>query len=149
MTYPTPAFYFSVTFDGRESGTDASFQEVSGIGATITTEPAKEGGENDIVRHVPKSISYTPLVLKRGIAGFDSELVQWCHDTVSYWRTNVRPKMVNVRLLNSEGVVLHGWTFADAFPVDWQIGAFNAQKNEVALETIKLVYSHWTRERLR
>ena len=43
--YPLPAFYFKVTFSAK-GDEDAAFQEVSGIGSQIETEPYAEGGEN-------------------------------------------------------------------------------------------------------
>jgi len=148
-SYPPSAFHFKVTFDGISTASDSSFQEVSGIGATLETEPVKEGGENDMVYRMPKNVSFPKLELKRGIAALDSELVSWCQDCILNFRTRkIKPKLVYVRLLNEEGRVLHGWSFANAIPVEWQMGAFNAQKNEVALETIKLEYSYWERERI-
>jgi hypothetical protein len=46
--YPLPAFYFKVTFSAK-GDEDAAFQEVSGIGSQIETEPYAEGGENRFV----------------------------------------------------------------------------------------------------
>lgn len=147
--YPPSAFYFKVTFAGIKAAADSSFQEVSGIEATLDTEPVKEGGENDMVYRMPKNVTFTNLVLKRGIAALDSELLSWCQDCILNFRTKKpKPKLVHVRLLNEDGNVLHGWSFANAIPVKWRMGAFNAQKNEVALETIELSYSYWERERL-
>ena len=146
--YPPSAFYFRVTFGGAPSGSDASFQEVSGIGATFNVEEKKEGGENDMVYYLPKSVTFDHLVLKRGVTALDSALVAWCQDCMLSFRnkSSLKPKLVHVQLLNEAGSVLHAWSFANAIPVKWQMGAFDAQKNEVALETVELAYSHWTRE---
>ena len=103
---------------------------------------------NDYVHRLPTGAKHGNLVLKRGIAALDSELVSWCQDCILNFRTQkIKPKLVHVRLLNEDGNVLHGWSFANAIPVKWRMGAFNAQKNEVALETIELSYSYWERER--
>jgi phage tail-like protein len=148
-SYPPSAFYFKVAFGGIKDRADASFQEVSGIGATFTMEVKKEGGENDLVYYLPKEVKFDPLVLKRGVTSLNSGLVSWCQDCMLNFRTqtSVEPKLVHVHLLNEDGNVLHAWSFANAIPIKWQMGAFNAQKNEVALETIELSYSYWTRER--
>ena len=144
--YPPSAFHFKVTFGGITSAADASFQEVSGIGAKIDTEEVAEGGENTFVHMLPRKVTHTNLVLKRGIAGIDSELVKWCQDTVLGGFQRIEPKLVHVHLLDAKQAPLHGWAFANAYPVNWVLGAFDAVKNQVAVETIELAYAYWQRE---
>jgi hypothetical protein len=38
------------------------------------------------------------------------------------------------------------WSFADAYPVNWEVENFNATKNAVAIEKIELAYSTSRRE---
>jgi phage tail-like protein len=38
------------------------------------------------------------------------------------------------------------WSFHNAWPVKWSIGGLNAQKNEIAMETLEFVYSYSTRK---
>lgn len=145
MSYdPTPAFHFRVTFGGQ-SNLDTSFQQVSGIGAKVEIEKVPEGGQDD--RILPIRSTYQNLVLKRGIAGLDSELVKWCDIWMSAWRTGavVTTKDVVVSLLDKDQNPLHAWSFAQAYPVEWGLGALDAQKNEVAIETIELTYQYWER----
>lgn len=146
IAYPPAAFHFKVTFGGIGTATDASFQEVSGIGATIETEEVVEGGENAFVHMLPKKVTHNNLVLKRGIAPIDSELVTWCQDTMVGGLSGIEPKLVHVHLLDAQHNPLHGWTFANAYPVRWELGAFNAEENKVAVETIELAYTYWMRE---
>ena len=51
-----------------------------------------------------------------------------------------------MHLLDAQHNPLHGWTFANAYPVRWELGAFNAEENKVAVETIELAYAYWMRE---
>ncbi|MBI1395194.1 MAG: phage tail protein [Betaproteobacteria bacterium] len=146
VTYPPSAFHFRVSFAGIRTSEDASFQEVSGIGTKIETEEVREGGENAFVHMLPKKVTHTNLVLKRGIASIDSELVTWCQDTAVGGLFDIRPKLVHVHLLDAKQTTLHGWTFANAYPVRWELGAFNSQENKVAVETIELAYAYWMRE---
>jgi phage tail-like protein len=60
--------------------------------------------------------------------------------------SGIEPKLVHVHLLDAERNPLHGWTFANAYPVRWELGAFNAEENKVAVETIELAYAYWMRE---
>jgi phage tail-like protein len=144
--YPPVAFHFRVSFGGVSSAADASFQKVSGIGAKMETEEVVEGGENAFVHRLPKKVSHDNLVLERGIADMDSDLVSWCQETMAGGLGSIKPRLVYVHLLDSERSPLHAWTFANAYPVRWQVGDFNAQENKVAVETIELAYSMWMRE---
>lgn len=139
-SYPPSAFYFKVTFASTQGNSDTSFQEVSGISSEMETEPIVEGG-NQYTRQLPKSLKHSNLVLKRGIADMSSPLVVWCRKVLeTNFMEPIVPTLVTVNLLNEEGTPLRGWEFADAYPVKWNVEAFNSTKNEVAIETIELSY---------
>jgi phage tail-like protein len=145
--YPPTAFYFKVTIDGSQQGEDTSFQEVSGIGPEIQTEEVVEGGENRYVHRLPKPTKHPLLVLKRASAKVKSPLVKWCIEILEGdLSAPIEPKRVIVHLLNENGDPTRSWSFADAYPVQWETGVFNSTKNEVAVETIKLSYSYSKRE---
>jgi phage tail-like protein len=142
--YPPAAFSFKVIFG---DGSDTSFQEVSGIGPEIETEDVVEGGENRYVHHLPKAIKTPKLVLKRGVAMVDAPLVQWCKRVLEGdFSQPFEPAQVDVRLLNENGDPLATWSFADAYPVHWEVESFSATKNEVAIEKIELRYTMSKRE---
>jgi len=125
--------------------TDTSFQEVSGISSELETEPVVEGG-NQYVRQLPKSVKHTNLVLKRGIANMTSPLVIWCRTVMeSNFMLPIVPASVNVYLMNEVHIPVRGWLFSEAYPVKWNVDAFNSTKNEVAIETIELSYIYSTR----
>src|SRR5262245_46701296 len=44
------------------------FQKVSGLGATVETQPVDEGGQNMYSQLLPKKIQHENLVLERGMA---------------------------------------------------------------------------------
>ncbi|MFZ3018181.1 MAG: phage tail protein [Gallionella sp.] len=139
-SYPLPAFYFKVVFASSQGNSDTSFQEVSGISSEMETEPIVEGG-NQYTRQLPKSLKHSNLVLKRGIADMSSPLVVWCQKVLeTNFMEPIVPTLVSVYLLNEEGSPLRGWEFADAYPIKWNVEAFNSTKNDVAIETIELSY---------
>ncbi|SDU58259.1 phage tail protein [Desulfobacula phenolica] len=143
--YPPPAFYFKVEFTAFQ-GQDTSFQEVSGLNATIEYEKVAEGGGNFFYQ-LPKPPKYDNLILKRGMAGMSSPLVSWCSTILSPNFTKpVEPRSLNVFLLNEQGEPCRAWNVVNALPVKWQIDAFNSTKNDVAIETIELTYHYFTRE---
>jgi len=141
--YPPPAFHFKVVFSGSAGMSDTSFQEVSGIGAQVETEDVEEGGENRYVHRLPVKVTHPKLVLKRGIAGVTSPLVVWCKSVLETGLiSSIVPMPVQVFLLDEEGRPMRSWSFANAYPVNWEVESFNSMKNEVAIEKIELSYTH-------
>ena len=144
--YPLPAFYFSVAFSDTLGVIDSSFQEVSGIGPEMKTESLIEGGENRFVHQLPTSVENPKLVLKRGIAGADSILMNWCATVLeSDFSSAIETKSLHVYLLDEDSFPVRCWFFNNAFPVHWEIEAFNSTKNEVAVEKIELNYTYSNR----
>jgi len=143
--YPPAAFGFKVLFAMKTGIADTSFQEVSGIKATIETESYKELGENGFEYQLPKPPTYTNLVLKRGIAAMTSPLANWCKSVFEGDFSKFEPIEIKVFLLDEHLVPQRGWGFSNAFPVSWEVESFNSQKNEVAIEKIELRYNFLTR----
>ena len=144
--YPPSAFYFQVMLGATLGTTDTSFQEVSGIGAEMETEPVSEGGENRYQLVLPKGIKHPNLELKRGIAAIDSPLVVWCKSVFELdFTAPITTQPVAVYLMNEDQEPIRAWTFADAFPVKWDVEPFNSTKNEVAIEKIVLSYTYSNR----
>jgi phage tail-like protein len=144
--YPPSAFYFKVTFGATLGLTDTSFQEVSGISAEVDTETVVEGGENRYVHTLPKGVKHPYLELKRGIAPLTSPLVIWCRSIFEMdFITPVIAQPIVVQLLDESQLPLRAWSFANAFPVKWEVENFNSTKNEVAIEKIVLSYTYSNR----
>lgn len=138
-SYPPVAFYFSVQIDGRSG--DCSFQEVSGIGLAMEIEPLVEGGENRFIHQLPKGIKQGTLRLQRGLAMKNTELVAWCRQVLEGdLGRRITLKPVQVSLLDEQGQPLCVWSFENCYPVGWDIEAFHADRNEVAIEQIELAY---------
>ncbi len=144
--YQPSAFYFKVAFAATLGMSDTSFQEVSGIGSEVETEPYAEGGENRYVHQLPKSIKHPKLVLKRGIASSTSPLLIWCRSVFEGdFSASIKPMAVMVYLMNENKVPIRAWSFANAYPVNWDVESFNSTKNEVAIEKIELSYNYSNR----
>lgn len=144
--YPPVAFYFKVFFVELGMDSDTSFQDVSGIGREMKTEDYAEGGENGFVHHLPKSVEYKRLVLKRGIATKKSALIAWCNTVLEgEFSEKIETKTVKVFLMNAKGKVIRSWQFNKAYPVKWEVDSFNSTKNEVSIETIELCYHNFSR----
>lgn len=146
--YPPVAFYFKVVFKVKSGvlDDDTSFQDVSGIGYEMGTKEYVEGGENSFVHYLPEQVKTQKLVLKRGIAPRRSQLISWCRAILEGgFARKIVPRQIEVRLMNAEGTPIRGWSFNNAYPVKWSVDNFNSTKNEVAIETIELRYSEFSR----
>jgi phage tail-like protein len=144
--YPPPAFHFKVVFGATLGLTDTSFQDVSGISAEVDTETVVEGGENRYVLQLPKGVKHPLLELKRGIAPMSSPLVIWCRSVFEMdFMVPVVAQSIVVQLLNEEGLPMRAWSFANAYPVKWEVESFGSTKNEVAIEKIALSYTYSNR----
>jgi len=143
--HPLPAFHFRVTIMGNLL-TDTSFQEVDGLVSKMETESVAEGGQNLYQHQLPKGVSHQNLVLKRGIALIASPLVIWCKSVLEGGMAKpISPKPIQVQLLNQLHLPVRLWNASHAYPVNWTVEAFNATKNEVAIERIELAYNELTR----
>jgi len=140
--YPPPAFYFKVEFLASGGMFDTSFKEVSGISFEMKTQEVEEGGENRFVHKLPNGVKHSNLVLKRGVEDLTSPLVLWCQDVLDDgFQNGIETRTVMVKLLDADQTPIRNWSFSDAYPVKWEIGGFDSQKNEVAIETIELAYT--------
>lgn len=144
--YPPPAFHFKVVLSATLGLTDTSFQEVTGISSEVDLEEVVEGGENRYVHRLPKGVKHPKLVLKRGIAKMTSPLVIWCRAVFEGdFLMPIVPMPILVSLLNENRIPVRVWSFANAYPVSWEVEALNSTKNEVAIEKIELSYNYSNR----
>ncbi|MBQ0788019.1 MAG: phage tail protein [Oceanihabitans sp.] len=137
--YPV-GFYFKLTFKEEDIG----FQEVLGISKEIEVEEVVSGGENRFKYRLPTITSTQNLVLKRGIAAADSELISWCKSTMDEGLINpIIPMDVSVSLVNKEGLALISWTFYNAYPVKYSVSDLSPDPNAIAIETLAFAYSYF------
>ena len=138
--YPPVGFSFWVSFGFSNDPVDIAFQDVAGIGMELQTEDVVEGGENMFTQKLPTRASYTPLVLKRGLA-VKSTLTDWVRDAVE--NLSISPVTVIVALLNENKEPLIAYQFMNAYPLKWSVSNFNAETSSVVIETMELYYQYF------
>ena len=144
--YPPVSFHFTVTIDGCTGAGDSSFSEASGLDAERSVIEIKEGGENRFVHRVSDRAKFANLTLKRGVLLGNSALALWCKGVLEAdLSAAMVPKDLNVVLLDPGGDALLTWNFKGAWPVKWSVSALAADKNEIAVETLELAYSYFTK----
>ena len=148
--YPPVSFYFEVKITGITTDGDSSFAEADGLESELGVTEIKEGGENRFSHRLPDRATHTKLTLKRGVLLLSSDLTKWCKDTLeSDFGQQVKPKNIDVSLLDEQGNPLVVWNFCNAWPVKWSVAGLDAQKNALALETLEFVYAYCTRQTLK
>jgi phage tail-like protein len=145
--YPPVGFRFSVNLHGNTNDVDASFSEVSGISAQLTTEEITEGGENRFKHRLPLQMSYTPLVLKRGVVTAKSDLFDWIKKSfangLNAEKRAIELQNLDLNLLDDSNNKLITWTFIGAYPIKFDISGLKADSNQLAIETIELSYQRF------
>lgn len=118
--------------------------EVTGIDSRVDVEEVFEGGVNNYVHQLPGITKHSNLVLKRGYVTQSSALAAWAMQCVgSTLGRPISTQTLNVSLLGATGQPLVVWTFFNAWPVKWEIGALDASNTSTVL-TQSLEFSYTT-----
>lgn len=121
---------------------DNYFQKVSGIGGSLQVEQITEGGVNDRYYNLPTGVRFDNLVLERGLAAKNSELGQWCYDTLTMSGNKVEIRGLVVQLLDHDAKKeVMAWTFFNCYPVKWRLSDLQAKESVLAIETLEICYS--------
>ncbi len=141
LIYPPVGFHFLVAFElPSQSPQDGRFQEVSGLNVEMQMETVREGGELRFEHQLPVRTKYNDLVLKRGLF-VGSGVYSWCRN--AFENFEFQPVNLVVSLLNENHLPLLTWHVIHAIPKKWDISAFNAEQNTIAIETLTLTYRYY------
>jgi phage tail-like protein len=139
--YPPVGFHFKVEVLGLPpQDNDVRFTEVSGLSVEMGTEEVAEGGENRFTQKYPIRSKYPELVLKRGYL-VNSKIVDWIRECVEDF--TIKPRNIDIKLLNEEHQPLLTWHVVNAFPTKWTVSDFNASNNAVLIETMQIYYQYF------
>ena len=132
------SFYFSVSITGM-GGSDAAFQEVSGLSKELGIEEVVCGGENRFKYRLPAQTSFQNLVLRRGVVNAESALIGWVKDTLD----NGLSAPIKVWLLDENGHSSMDWNFIAALPVKGSASNLRSQESEIFIETLEFAYQYF------
>ncbi|GAB4012174.1 phage tail protein [Spirosoma sp. KCTC 42546] len=146
LLYPPVGFHFLVAFElFPQTIQDGRFQEISGLNVEMQMESIREGGENRFEHQLPVRTKYSDLVLKRGLF-VGSGVYQWAKNAFEDFQ--FQPVNLLISLLNEQHAPLMSWHVVHALPKKWDISAFNAEQNTIAIETLTLTYRYYTTIRI-
>ena len=137
---PYRQFRFRVEIDGI---TQAGFKEVSFADTTIDPVEYREGTDPTYVAKLSGLTKYGNVTLKWGITD-SMDLFNWYNDCQKEG-ANKHKKKVSIILIDEEGNDKNRWNLIDCWPTKYDPPDFNAQGNEVAIESLDLVCYHYER----
>ncbi len=133
-TDPYRSYNFKLDIAGV---TEGHFTECSGLGVRVTPIEYREGGNNQVVRHIPGPVDYAAVTLRFGLTN-SRELWDWLMLAVE---GNVERKNVSIIMLDSSGSnETTRWNLNDAWPSEWRGAPLDAMSKEIAIESLTLVF---------
>lgn len=114
----------------------SGFSECSGLDSSIDFEEYKEGGNNGTILKFPTRASFSPIVLKRGIANRD-DLWAW-HNGFLLGRGQRKDGLI--ALLDDNRTPAKVWAFHRGLPSRYRGPTLNALQGAVAIEEVEIVH---------
>jgi phage tail-like protein len=131
---PFRAYNFKLSIGGV---TEGHFVECSGLDVKIHPIRYREGGTQQVVHAIPGRVEYGDVTLRYGLTR-SAELWQWFLTGV---QGKVERRNVSILLLDADGVAESmRWDLMNAWPARWKGAVLDALTNEVAIETVTLVF---------
>lgn len=130
---PYVNFNFLVEIDGI---TRAAFHEASGFESTIDVIEHREGGQNTTTYKVPGLTKHGNITLKWGLTD-DTSLDDWHQQTID---GDIARKNGAIVVLNRKGEEVARWSFLRAWPTKYTLPNFNAEGNDIAIQTLELAH---------
>ncbi len=137
-THPLPAYNYRVTVQGDGDSPPVGFSEVSGL--SLEYEPVfyKHGlsfmGGTKIIPGMRQPIRVT---LKKGVVRDGSYLYTWIYDAYSDPSKSEKRDIV-IDLCDETGSSVIRWKVLGALPTKLTLPTFDANTNEVAIESLEL-----------
>ncbi len=137
---PFSNYRFRVEIDGI---TQASFCEITIPESASQVIEIREGTDPIYVRKQAGLVAYGSLVLKSGLTA-SMELYNW-RKMVEQGKVNQMRKNISVVLLDEEGNDAARWNFTNAWPSKYKAPDLNAKGNDIAIETLEIVFESMQR----
>ena len=137
--YPLPVYNYKV-----EIGSDAvAFSEVSGLSISYETTTYKEspvasGAPGPRAMHMPMQGTPANVTLKKGVVRGTSvaTFFTWINSTQI---NQIDKKDIYIRLMDENGDPVISWKVTNAFPTKLDAPTFDANSNDVAIESMELM----------
>ncbi len=138
--YPLPAYNYRVTVLSGGDSPVVSFAEISGLQLNYEPVTYKHGLSFLMgAKIIPGMKQPIKLTLKRGVVKSRDFLHSWLHKTYTEPFYTAKKRDIVIDLCDENGDSVVRWTVQGAMPTQLDAPAFNADGNEVAIESMELV----------
>lgn len=120
-----------------------AFAECSGLEVTMEPKTIKEGGRNWGANQRMGQVSFSTVVLKRGLSS-NGDLWTWF--SLVGQGAYAQRLNVTITLFDQAGEGLYSWTLLKAMPIKFKAPDLIASNSEVAIEELHLVHEGLRRE---
>ena len=144
---PLHVFHFQVDFDEDTLTTagggsiplcSGAFSECSGLEATMEPKVIKEGGRNYGPAQRAGTVTFSTVVLKRGITQ-TRHLWKW-FELVTAGGGYAYRLAATVTIYDAAGKGVLAWKLEKALPIKFKAGDVNAKSTEVGIEELHLAH---------
>lgn len=136
---PYTSFHFAIDINGV---TEGRFVECSGLGVDVEAIKYREAGANQIVHRLPGRVEYADMTLRYGMTG-STQLWQWMQASIA---GNIERRNVSVIMFGHDGATeVMRWNLLNAWPRSWKGSQLDALGNQVAIESLVLVFEEFVR----
>ena len=133
---PEGAYIFCLEINKVEV---AHFLECSGLKSSTTVFELEEGGMNHRVHKLPGQSRWENITLRYGVTA-ESTMLTWRGEILQDKFKADSRKHGAIVVKNNHMQVVRRYNFKSAWPVSWEGPSFNAQSNELAIESIELAH---------
>jgi len=134
-TYPLPVYNYRVTVGSSTLG----FSEISGLDVDYEPVTYKHGLSFAMgSKIIPGMRQQIRLTMQKGIVRGGDFLASWFQDTYTNSLDNAKQDIL-IDLCDESGQAVIRWRVQGALPVKLDAPTFDANSNEVAVETLELV----------
>jgi len=131
---PYRAYNFKLEIQGVTQG---HFTRCDGLRIDVEALKYREGGLNQIVHRIPGRVEYGDVTLEYGLTS-STECWQWFMKAVE---GTVERKNVSIVMIDNDGSTRRmQWDLIDCWPSSWRGAPLDALSNEIAIESLTLVY---------
>ncbi len=135
-----PKFYFRVRFGSFP--TEVAFQGVSGLEAEPQViEYRHQDSPTFSTMKMPGIKKFSSVTMKKGVFKKDHDFWDWYNQIKM---NTIQQETVTIELLDENGDATMTWTLQRAFPTKITSTDLKSEGNEVAVETLEIVYEGLT-----
>jgi phage tail-like protein len=145
----TPPYGLAMRFRVKvEGGLDlGSWSSCKGLTVNLKAKKVTCGGDYSTQQILPEQVEYPNIKLQRAVHPVDSKTLKaWLEEKVNQWMNwsgsgDIYPGgLAKIILYGVQGTEVMHWDLIGVYPVSWSGPELEANKKEVAIETLELAH---------